>query len=230
MNCLEFHRQKLAAPRESSPEGQAHIAQCAACREFARGVDEAERVLERTLAVPVPDGLADRILLHARAARRPWRGWALAASVLLAVAAALAVLFYRPPAGEQYAREAIAHVVAEPESFTKVNAADGRVLEELVREAGGKLMAPLGPVRYVKLCPMENGGTGLHLVFETPQGLATLLIVPGQRLAGLERASSADWNALARPAARGYYAVVTASPQATAQVDRMVRERIDWGA
>ena len=229
MNCLEFHRLKLADPHRLPPEAQAHAAQCAACAAFASSVDEAERDLERTLATPVPEGLADRILLRVHGARPAWRVWALAAGVVLAIAIGLSTMLYRPAPAEQYARQAIEHVAMEPESFHKVNAGDAHALGELLRASGARLKAPLGAVRYVKLCPVDTG-TGLHIVFETPEGLATLLIVPGQPLAKLEQASSPDWNALARPAGRGHYAVVTPSAQATAQVDRLIRERVDWGA
>jgi hypothetical protein len=177
----------------------------------------------------VPEGLADRILLRVHGARQAWRVWALAAGVVLAIAIGLSAMLYRPAPAEQYARQAIEHVAMEPESFHKANAGDAQALGELLRASGARLKAPLGAVRYVKLCPVDTG-TGLHIVFETPEGLATLLIVPGQPLAKLEQASSPDWNALARPAGRGHYAVVTPSAQATAQVDRLIRERVDWGA
>jgi len=229
MNCLEFHRAKLADPRRLPPEAQAHAAQCGACAAFASSVDQAERDLERTLATPVPEGLADRILLRVHGARPAWRVWALAASVVLAIAIGLSTMLYRPAPAEQYARQAIEHVAMEPESFHKVNVGDAQALGELLLASGARLKAPLGAVRYVKLCPVDTG-TGLHIVFETPEGLATLLIVPGQPLAKLEQASSREWNALARPAGRGHYTVVTPSAQATAQVDRLIRERIDWGA
>jgi hypothetical protein len=229
MNCLEFHRAKLADPRRLPPEAQAHAAQCAACAAFASSADDAERDLERTLATPLPEGLADRVLLRVQGGRPAWKVWALAASVVLAVAIGLATLLYPTPAGEHYAREAIEHVAMEPESFHRVNAGDAQALHDLLRASGARLKAPLGAVRYVKLCPVDTG-TGLHIVFETPDGLATLLIVPGQPLAKLEQASSREWNALARPAGRGHYTVVTRSAQATAQVDRLIRERIDWGA
>jgi hypothetical protein len=229
MNCLEFHRAKLADPRRLPPDAQAHVGDCAACAAFAASVDEAEREVQRTLATTVPDGLADRILLRVHGTRPAWKAWALAASVVAGVALAAAALLYRPAPAEHYARAAIEHVAMEPESFHQVNAGDEHALQELLRASGARLKAPLGAVRYVKLCPVETG-TGLHIVFETPQGLATLLIVPGQPLAGLEQASADQWNALARPAGRGYYAIVTPSAPATAQADRLVRERIEWDA
>ena len=228
MNCLEFHRAKLADPRRLSPEAKVHAAQCVACVAFARSVDEAESDLERAVATPVPEGFADRILLRVRGGRAAWVPWALAASVMLAVALGIGALLYMEP-GERYALQAIEHVAAEPESFSTVKADAAQALDELIRASGGRLKAPLGNVRYVKLCPVE-AGAGLHIVFETPDGLATLLIVPGQRLARLEQASSREWNALAQPTQRGYYAVVTPSAQQTARVDRLVRESIDWDA
>jgi len=229
MNCIEFHRVKLAEPRRLPAPAQAHAAQCAACAAFAKSVDEDERELEQVLATPVPDGLADGILLGVHAQRQAWKAWALAASLLVAVALGLAAYLLRSPEGDQYARLAIEHVALEPESFTTLHGADAQALGEMIRTSGGgTLKAPLGTIRYVKLCPVDTG-TGWHIVFETPDGLATLLIVPGKPPALLQRASSSEWNALVRPTRNGYYAVVMPSAAKTAQVDRLVRERIDWG-
>ena len=69
----------------------------------------------------------------------------------------------------------------------------------------------------------------LHLVWRFFWGV-TLIIVPGQPLARSQRASQGNWDALAQPMPRGYYAVVTPSAQQTALIERLVRERIDWGA
>lgn len=226
MNCLEFHRAKLADPRRLTPDAQSHAAQCAACGAFAAAVDETERDLEHTTAIRVPDGLAERILLRVHGRRPGWRAWALAASVLLAIALGVTALLYEPAGAGHLAREAIEHVAMEPQSLTTVQP-DRRDLDELVRLAGGKLKQPLGDVRYVKLCPVEDG-TGWHIVFATPEGLATLFLVPGKTLRGTQQASAGEWNALARPMRSGYYAVVTPSAKKTAYVDRIIRERIDW--
>jgi len=224
MNCLEFHRQKLADPLRLSAEAQAHVHGCASCTAFARDVDEGERDLERALAVSVPEGLADRVLLRARGGRAPWQVWALAASVVLAVT--FGILFYEK-SQDQYARLAIEHVVMEPESLTTVRNADAEAFRAIVQSFGGTLKAPLGTLRYIRLCPVEEG-TGWHIVFETPEGLATLIIVPGKSPGATQLASTPGWSALARPVPRGYYAVVTTSAQTSSRVDRLVSERIDW--
>jgi len=225
MNCLEFRRHKLADPRRVPEEARAHATGCAACAAFASEVDEKETELERALAVPVPEGLAERAILRARTPLRAWRRWALAATVLIGVALAAMRLF--PHHESQYARLAIEHVVMEPESFTTVRNADAGAFRAVVQEFGAQLEEMPGTIRYIRLCPVE-GGYGWHIVFDTPQGLATLLLVPGKRLPAAEAASTARWSALARPVHGGYYAVVAPTPEATARFDKMLRECIRW--
>jgi hypothetical protein len=226
MNCLEFHREKLADPRRLSDAALAHARQCHACAAFAAGVDEAERDLEATLSVPVPDGFADRMILASRERQpRPRVLWALAASLALAVAIGISWVAFQP--AEAYARLAIEHVAHEPDFLTAIDRPDPDAFRRVVDNFGGRLNVSLGDIRTMKLCPVEEG-VGWHLVLETPEGLATLILVPGKKLARAQRASLDGWNALARPARGGYYVVVTPSDEATTRVDRLVRDRVDW--
>jgi hypothetical protein len=231
MNCLEFHREKLADPRRLSQPALAHEGECASCAAFARSVDENERALERAFATPVPEGLAERVLLRARAGS-PFasRRRALAAAgVVVAVPLGFALLRSRGPAQppDQYARLAIEHVTMEPESLTTVRNADPEAFRTVIESFGGTLKAPVEGIRYVRLCPVEEG-MGWHIVFDTSEGLATLILVPDKPLRSTQAAATKGWSALVRPAGNGYYAIVTASSAATARVDRLMSERIDW--
>ena len=105
--------------------------------------------------------------------------------------------------------------------------ADSQALSAVIKEVGGSLQGSLGRVRYIRLCPVEDT-FGWHIVFETGDGLATLILVPGEKLRGHETAISGGWNALVRPARGGYYAIVTASADATWRFDRLLQERVDW--
>jgi hypothetical protein len=227
MNCLDFRRHKLADPRRLPADAQAHLRACPTCAAFSCEVDEAEAALERSLAVPVPEGLAERAILHAHAPRRAWRRWALAAAVLLAMAIGALRFLWQPAQPNVDAPLAIEHVVMEPESFTTVRNADAQRFRAVVQEFGGTLQELPGTIRYIRLCPVE-GGYGWHIVFETPQGLATLLLVPGKPLPASQSASTASWSALARPVRGGYYAIVTPSADATARFDKRVRDCIHW--
>jgi hypothetical protein len=64
MNCFELRRSKLATPRELNAEAEAHLRECPACAAFAAKLDVFEEALESEVRTPVPDGLADRVLLQ----------------------------------------------------------------------------------------------------------------------------------------------------------------------
>ncbi len=230
MNCLEFRREKLADPHRLSSEACAHAGGCPSCAAFAREADDTEQALDRALQTPVPDGLAERIIFQARRPRPAWRAWALAASLVVALAVGFFLGTSRQPANaDLYARLAIEHVVMEPASLASVSAVDARAFHAAVQTFGGNVRELPGKIRYIRLCPVEDG-YGWHVVFETPQGLATLILVPDKRLPRLETASAAGWNALARPVRGGYYAIITKSPDATSQFEKMLRECITWAA
>ena len=227
MNCLEFRREKLCDPRRLSAEALTHAASCPTCAAFAAEVDESEQALDRALQAPVPDGFADRIIFESKRPRPAWRVWALAAAIVLAVALGFLLSGTFTPGRDLYARLAIQHVAMEPESLTTVRYADPDVFREVVEDFGGSLKEMPGKIRYIRLCPVD-GGVGYHLVFETPDGLATLILVPGKKLARTESASSGGWSALARPVRGGYYVIVTAAAATTARFDRMLRDCIVW--
>ena len=227
MNCLEFRRFKLADPRRLPEEAQAHANDCPGCLAFAGSVNEAEAALERTLTVAVPEGLADRILLRQSGQRRASRkALALAASIVLAVAASVIVTTRDADSGNP-ARIAIEHVLDEPESLTTYYNADPERFAEIVRDLGGNVREPIGRVRYIKRCPVEQG-SGWHIVFEAPQGLATLILVPDRPISAAATANLGRWTARAEPIRGGYYALVTDSAESNSAVNRLVKQRIGW--
>jgi len=230
MNCLEFRREKLQDPRRLSGEALAHQGECPQCLAFARSIDETDDRIGAALAVRVPEGLSERILLRHRDFGRPRLAvWALAASVVLAVLAVVAFGRFSGAPSDHYARLAIEHVMMEPKSLTTVRESDSGMLRSVVDGFGGTVTEPIGRIRYIELCPVGDG-KGWHIVFETPEGLATLILVPEKRIRAVAIANASGWNALVRPAPRGYYAIITESPDMTAAVDRLIRKRIIWNA
>jgi len=228
MNCLEFRREKLADPNRVSHAARAHAAGCATCSAFERDLDRAELRIERALASRVPAGLADRILSRIATAQHSWRGWVVAAGVLTALGAGLLV-GVSSETENVYARLAIEHVAMEPESLDSTESADPRDFQAALREFGGTVRHLPGKVVYFTRCPVE-GETGWHAVFQTGQGLATLIVVPGKRPKRPETAVTAEWSALAEPIRGGYYVIVTETPAATAAFEEALRSAIVWDA
>ena len=228
MNCLEFRREKLADPRHLSPDTLAHLKECAACRGFAAEINENEARLAAALDVPVPEGLAERIVLRRKTGTRlsPRMGM-LAASVVLTFA--FGILQWKDAGSQDYARLAIEHVMHEPESFTSARLADPELFRRVMHTFGGEMQASLGKVRFMKLCPVPEG-TGWHIVFETEDGkLATLILIPAKRMkTDAEQAQVGGWNAVARPGGQGFYAVIADSPDNLAKADELVRQKVRW--
>lgn len=84
MNCFQFRRLLLVEPRQLTPEQRAHRDECASCARLVRGVEQLEERLQKAALVPVPEGLAERVLLrHKIHSPNRWSTLALAERVLL---------------------------------------------------------------------------------------------------------------------------------------------------
>ena len=222
MNCIDFRRLVLVDPRNLGEEARAHAAECAACRETLERQREADDKLFGALQVPVPDGLADRILVgrEHRPARRQWM-WGIAATIFLATGLGLVGrrYFAHDPLGD----EAIEHVAQEPQSFTTINAVGNDYLPAALAEQGLKAVVAIGQVTYTRICPMD-GRTARHLVIRTNAGPVTLFLMPDdpnkRRRSSVEAGGMA---AITMPAAKGTVAIVASSMDQAVAVEKSLR-------
>lgn len=228
MNCLDFRRLMLADPRHLSDGQRAHMAGCRACQEYAARSGEFETVLEGALRVPVPDGLAERILLQRRMAHAHQRfGWvALAVSLFLGVAAT--TLWFRGLEPRDTAHAVIAHVVSEPGALRDRQ----RVSADAVREAfalvGAQVREPLPGVRHLAPCEVE-GKPGRHMVLHTDQGLVTVIVMPEHERVPWRMVTTEDgYTTAVVPAQRGNLGIVVDAGRDVAQVERLLRAHVSW--
>jgi hypothetical protein len=220
MNCLDFRRAILANPRQLDEAARAHSLECAGCRDFLDRQRDLDAELFAAMQVPPPDGLADRILVARglRPARRPM-AWAVAATIVLAMGIAW-VGGSRIIGGDALGREAIAHVIHEPQALTIAHAVASDMLPALLADQGLKAVASLGQVSYATFCPMGER-IARHLVVRTAEGPVTLLLMPDDP-AGRRRALTEGDGlaALVLPAARGSIAIVAASPAQVLAIEK----------
>ena len=233
MNCLEFRRLLLAQPRQITSEQRAHMERCASCAEFARRVADDEEALEQAVLVPVPEGLAARVLLRHRL-RSPNRWSTLALAASLVIAAGAGFYFYAiPPQPDEIvnaqrlganhpAVAAISYVLDhEPQLLKENRTGDPEVMRAALAKLGLSLPGNIGSVRYLGKCPVE-GGTGEHVVLETPFGHATLILVPDRLFASRVVVSDRNLRALSAPSRSGSYILIADSAQTLKRVEAML--------
>ena len=227
-NCLDVRRAKLADPSRLPADAIRHVQGCQACQRFIRELDANERRIDEALQVPVPEGLADRVMLRVRnrPGARPWRSWAMAATIVLSFGVGLQE--FGGAARSDSASEAIRHVLHEPESFSQHRLADPAQVRTVLANFGGTLEAPIGKVLYMKLCPVP-GGTGWHIVLQTEYGPATLILMPGRRGDPLpEEIRMKGYVATVASGGQGYYALVAESEDALNALRAMFTARVRW--
>jgi len=234
VTCFEFRRLLLADPRGKTAEQEEHLAQCSRCAELAANTVAFEARLQEALLVPVPDGLADKILLRQKVRPQARYGlWAMAATLVLGVA--LGSQLYRTygladenlstatAVGTNHpAVAAISYVVDhEAELLRQNRSGDASVLTSALQRLGLKFPSDGVSVRYLGKCPVP-GGTGEHVVLTTPYGRVTLILVPDYPIGSRVIVADRNMTALASPAGKGGYIVVAQSPQTIRHIERML--------
>jgi hypothetical protein len=222
MNCLEFRRELLANPGATGAEAQEHALGCAACADFRARTLALDAEIAELLDVPVPEGLEERVLEAHRTGRRDSRRrfLAMAASVagVTVVGSGVFVAMRDDPAAlagidfviEEEANAILTAKAPQPQDLVRVSLA-----------LGLELPPQLGDIRYIGTCPFR-GSIAHHLIVTTPQGKATLLLLPELPAQRRGTATSRGLRALVKPAGRGSATVVAESTQGLERIEGMV--------
>lgn len=215
------------------------MALCAKCAALAREVEDFEARIHDAAMVPVPEALADRVLLRhkvrepARFGRFGFGVWALAASLVIALGAVIQL--YRADSGDgehvatsaaisegHAAIAAISYALDhEPQLLKDKVSGDPEVMKSALTRLGLTLPAQGTTVRYLGKCPVP-GGEGEHLVLQTPFGHVTLILVPEQSLGPRVVVAYRDRTAALNPLRSGSYIVVTDSLKNVKQIEKML--------
>lgn len=226
MNCLEFRRNKQTEPNFLGDAAQQHLAECAACREYDLRLRDADNAVADILnSIPVPAGLADRILLRTQwPGVRNWKHWALAASVILGLATAFALPLLRDDT--DLARAALAHVEEEPDTLMARQQVAESAVAAALATVGAQLRGNIGQVTYLGNCPLP-GGEGKHLVISSPYGRYSLILMSAhstrrkQTEAGLHAA-------VTKPATHGSYAIVGSATPDLLKIEQLLEQNVTW--
>ena len=213
MDCLEFRRRLGAEPQSRDPELLAHRSHCAACAAAWERAQAFERELLEALDVPVPEGLADRVLLaqatgeRRRQTRRRHVAFALAASLLLALG--VGGYGWRQMDARSLPALAVAHMPGEIHSLDLVQPIDAPAIAAGFTARGVALRGPApADVTYVHDCPVGPYKT-VHLVNRLDGTPVAVLYLPHKQVARTRDFHRDGWHGRIVPLEHGTLVMLT---------------------
>jgi hypothetical protein len=206
VNCSDVHLTLGAEPSATSPELEAHLRECAACAQFRAEMQRLDEKIRRALTIEIPaqefrasPAPGSYAVTKMPAAYSRSKQWALAASVLLAVAVVLVMWGALP--SHSLAADVVSHVVSE----TIDQPLDGPVDESTVRsvmEQAGLHLDPINPsIVFIRTC-FIRGRLVPHFMVRTADGMATVMILPDEEIKAAERFEGNGYKGLLIPDAK----------------------------
>lgn len=188
MECLEFRRLLGSDPRVADREARDHARNCPACSDAQARASSFEGLIAEALAVPVPDGLAERILLAQltgarQRVRRSWRRNTAWAALALAACMALAVGIVRSPSVEatQLSTLVVAHINGvERGALEKRSPVAAAAVVGAFADRGVRLQSVPTGISYVHECPVGDYKT-VHMVMPEKDAPVSVLYVADHR-------------------------------------------------
>ena len=220
MTCEEARLLIGAQPGATSPTLEEHAQSCAECTRFREEMRALDAQIGRALQRP-PE------LARRRAGARPslWRPWALAASVVLATFAVLGVWLLRP--SDTLARDVVAHVQAEPESWLATQHLSAPGIEASLRRSGVELDVTSDAVTYAQSC-WFRGHYVPHLVVQTARGPATVLILRHEQVSARRSFHEDGMRGVIVPAGTGSIAVLARGGGEVGELAGQMQRAIRW--
>jgi hypothetical protein len=218
VTCEEARLLIGAEPGASDARLEEHVQTCPACRQLRAEMRALDANIRRALEQP-PE------LRAALGRRTTWRPWALAASVLLAMAAVLGVWVLRP--SETLAREVVAHVRAEPDSWLAEQHVSAAQIADALKGAGVDLAVSSDRIMYAQSC-WFRGHYVPHLVVQTTSGPATVMLLRHEHVMLAHRFHEDGMSGVIVPSGAGSIAVLTRGPADVRTIAGRMQADVHW--
>jgi hypothetical protein len=218
--CQEAREALGAEPYAQSTDLQTHLGSCPECALFQREMTSLEADIRRALELgpPLPGATARPLAPSPR-----WRGWALAATLLLAMLGTLLAV----RSSDSLAHDVVAHVILEPESWKSPWPLNEAAVDEVLRPAGVALASRQNRVVYARTC-LFRGHSVPHLVVQTWQGPVTVLILREEHVESARDFHEGAFTGVLAPAPHGSIAVLAKGNAPMAEVARELKDSVRW--
>jgi len=232
MDCLEFRRRLGSEPRALDREAREHAAACPACADALARADAFEARLRHVLAVPVPAGLAERILdlqyaapAAAASPRRRRIAYALAAAAVLALA--LGVQHVRRSAAPALGDLVVEHVNGPERAALALRApVPAAAVRRAFADRGVELHAVPAEVSYVRECPVGRYRS-VHMVMPEGGRPVSVLYVVDHRVGAIRDFRRDAMSGREVPLARGTLVLAAPQPDRFDAIEQAWREAIE---
>jgi hypothetical protein len=218
MSCERARLEIGADPAGTTPELEEHLRGCASCREFREEMRTLDGNIRRALERPPQPARTPRLA-------SPWRPWALAASILLAMVAVLSVWLLHP--SDTLAHEVVAHVREEPDSWLARQQVDAQSIDAALRGAGVKLDITSDRISYAQSCWFRDHYVP-HLVVQTATGPVTVMILRNQHVSAPRTFQESGMSGVIVPASQGSIAVLTRGRADVTALAMQMQQDVRW--
>ena len=234
MNTCEEYIEAIAAD-PSFDGGAGHLSACASCQSFREEMLALDRQIARALELSVPDLNVPELpeLDTSKVTALPQRRFG--APTWLAVAATImlaAVVGFRMLGDDltnsALAEQIIAHIDHEPFSFREtVSAVSDERLARVIPANVATMDHSAGLITYAQSC-IINGNEVPHLVIQGEHGPITILLMPGEKVSGVESFGGESINGLIFPVGDGSIAIVGEKGESLERIEEQIKNSVRW--
>lgn len=203
-------------PHALSPEVSAHLATCAACRQFHAETVSLDGRVRAALELPLTK--------FRKAAPPPARRFALAASVALAmiVGGGFWMLWPQPA----LAGDVLDHIRHEGGSWAARDVLSASELADVLQQAGVQFDTSM-PVVYAMACSF-HGRRVPHLVVQTANGPMTVMLLAHEKVGSRQEFSADGYHGVLLPAGEGSVAVLMQNGEVPDAVATQMVSGVRW--
>jgi hypothetical protein len=235
MDCLEFRRLLFSDPRVTDAAAREHLESCPRCQDACARAQTFEARLAQALAVPVPEGLADRVLLAQLTGERRRRasgfryGWiALAAAAALVLA--IGLVRREGAAGRALPDLVVAHVNGpERPALALREAVPADAVRSAFADRGVQLASVPDGISYVHRCPVGDYRT-VHMVMPRDDRPVSVLYVAQYRAPGVADFERGTLRGREVPIADGTLVMIAENTASFAALEHVWRDAIEGSA
>ncbi|MCE2572551.1 DUF3379 family protein [Motilimonas eburnea] len=234
MDELEFRRRVLSDPHDLDEELLDAALADKNKRKYLDDMKQFDKQLEAGLKdIPVPEGLADRILLNQSFEqfqdKQKTQRWHIALAASIAFIIGLSVNLIQLPNTPNMGEVAIQHVQDEWLFTEQINEnADLNAVNAKLVKYGGALQQELGHIYYVNHCSF-NGEPALHIVMAGEKSKVTLFVVPKSTGLSIDPVFiKGNMRAMVMPVQNANLVIVADKAEPVAKLEQKLESSINW--